>query len=1064
MCRHGNLIIRGSADYTTTKLRRRRHGCFNEDGAVNLYHDNALKLATTATGIDVTGTVVADGLTVENATGSATPVPSTITLSTTTSASDWSTTLPWAKLAFDSDDTSSAGPKTHASIETISEEAGGALSSLYLKTHDGTSLKARAAFAGNGDISFYEDTGTTAKLTWDASAESLNFADNAKAIFGAGSDLQIYHDGNHSYISDQGTGNLRVLAANFQVRNAADSAGMITAADGGAVYLFHDGDQKLVTTATGIDVTGDVVADGLTVAGAALVDIDVDTETAALTLKGSSFADGEQITLDFTRGSVVLGQLSVEVAGTGTAGIVRLGTASGSVNYDRLMIADNGDISFYEDTGTTPKFFWDASAESLGIGTSSPANALHIYGSQPLIRLEDTDSGGAYVNLSANTTTGSLIIDVDPNNVTSGSYFRVDTDNGERLSIDSTATVFNEPGNDVDFRIESDTRSSAFFLDGATGFIGLNTLTPDTAVDILGSIGNGPVYTASISGTTMTVTAVSSGTIEVGQLVFGANVETGTRIIATISGDGGEGTYVVSVAQDAASGTTYSSSNTYGTNILRITSSDTSVSAGQPDGMIQFYGSDISPPGVGVTSYIASINEDGTPDTALVFGTRSQTGDGIDANERVRITSTGNVGIGTRSPSTPLEIKKLSDATIRLNYGEITSNDAEDYYGGVEFYAEGSNFGRPDVSAYMRAIHTRAGTDHGNADAGLIFGTSTSTSNATAVERMRIQANTGYVGIGTDSPSQLLEVRGAAAKIRITDTDTSGTTGIEFVDSANTVDAEIEVGNSTQYFAIKTAGSEAMRIDSSGNVGIGTESPANYRLHVEGEDDLGAVYIHGGAGTSWGLEIGSHTQTTESDLVFTSNAVIGTQSSLSSVVEGTGYFAWCTGGTSHKTGTAGSTERVRIDADGLKFNGDTASTNALDDYEEGTWTPVIADATTGGNTGSATINYAMYTKVGRQVTVAATLTDIVRSTLTTSSVFHVRGLPFTSGTQQTTGSVRTDLITFQGGRTMVTPNVGPSDSWVTFLVSGSGLVDTPIDCGDLTSTTADMSFTITYFV
>ena len=39
---------------------------------------------------------------------------------------------------------------------------------------------------------------------------NLNLGDNDKAIFGAGSDLQIYHDGTHSYLSDQGTGNIKI--------------------------------------------------------------------------------------------------------------------------------------------------------------------------------------------------------------------------------------------------------------------------------------------------------------------------------------------------------------------------------------------------------------------------------------------------------------------------------------------------------------------------------------------------------------------------------------------------------------------------------------------------------------------------------------------------------------------------------------------------------------------------------------------------------------------------------------------------------------------------------------
>ena len=45
-------------------------------------------------------------------------------------------------------------------------------------------------------------------------------------------------------------------------------------------------------------------------------------------------------------------------------------------NLQRLRIEHNGDISFYEDTGTTAKFFWDASAEALGIGTTSPRRRI----------------------------------------------------------------------------------------------------------------------------------------------------------------------------------------------------------------------------------------------------------------------------------------------------------------------------------------------------------------------------------------------------------------------------------------------------------------------------------------------------------------------------------------------------------------------------------------------------------------------------------------------------------------------------------------------------------------
>jgi hypothetical protein len=64
-----------------------------------------------------------------------------------------------------------------------------------------------------------------------------------------------------------------------------------------------------------------------------------------------------------------------------------------STAVSRLGIAAGGDISFYEDTGTTPKFFWDASAESLGIGTSSPTSPLHIKSATDVnVRFDDSGS------------------------------------------------------------------------------------------------------------------------------------------------------------------------------------------------------------------------------------------------------------------------------------------------------------------------------------------------------------------------------------------------------------------------------------------------------------------------------------------------------------------------------------------------------------------------------------------------------------------------------------------------------------------------------------------------
>ena len=136
----------------------------------------------------------------------------------------------------------------------------------YLKTDgsgnlswgsDSTSDPSKMPLAGGtftGDVIF---TGDAANVTWDKSTDDLIFNDNAKAIFGTSSDgLEIYHDSNHSYLKDSGTGNLIIAGTQVNILNAAANESMIRAAENGTVQLYHDNVKTFQTNANGIDVYG----------------------------------------------------------------------------------------------------------------------------------------------------------------------------------------------------------------------------------------------------------------------------------------------------------------------------------------------------------------------------------------------------------------------------------------------------------------------------------------------------------------------------------------------------------------------------------------------------------------------------------------------------------------------------------------------------------------------------------------------------------------------------------------------------------------------------------------
>jgi len=220
-----------------------------------------------------------------------------------------------------------------------------------------------------GELKNAFDTGSGfVRITGDTMTGDLSFGDNDKAIFGAGSDLQIFHlsANNASYIQEQNaSASLNIDGTDVYIRSYPEGDNMIIAERDGAVTLHYDDSPKLATTSTGVDITGTLTSDSLTVDNAGTIQLTKNTSAYQDSLgivefhdeDGSASADAGKFQLQAFRGGDKDAP-DFKLIGSDSTGVLR----------DRIQVEGNGDISFYEDTGTTAKFFWDSSQESLGIG------------------------------------------------------------------------------------------------------------------------------------------------------------------------------------------------------------------------------------------------------------------------------------------------------------------------------------------------------------------------------------------------------------------------------------------------------------------------------------------------------------------------------------------------------------------------------------------------------------------------------------------------------------------------------------------------------------------------
>jgi hypothetical protein len=151
----------------------------------------------------------------------------------------------------------------------------------------GTSITSSAVELNYNDITTLGTVQASKTVTADSSL-IVKFPDNAKAVFGDSSDLQIYHDGTDSYINDAGTGNLRLAASQIDLLGGTDGAEtMATFVDNGAVTLYYDNASKFATTSTGVSVTGDVYATTFTSTGNAVIGGDLTVNGTTTTVNST---------------------------------------------------------------------------------------------------------------------------------------------------------------------------------------------------------------------------------------------------------------------------------------------------------------------------------------------------------------------------------------------------------------------------------------------------------------------------------------------------------------------------------------------------------------------------------------------------------------------------------------------------------------------------------------------------------------------------------------------------------------------------------------------------------
>jgi hypothetical protein len=369
----------------------------------------------------------------------------------------------------------------------------------------------------------------------------IALGDNDKATFGGSDDLQIYHDGTASYISDTGTGTLNITASgSIRLRGNDTDEFLARFNENGSNQFYYDNSEKLSTTATGIDISGTATMDGLTV-----------SSSGAQANLLSTNASEHYIYMKNTEGSAYIGQ---------DAGVLQFwsGGNTGGVGAEvALKIDGNNDISFFEDTGTTPKLFWDASAEYLSVGSTTGTFApINYIGSNGRLGINNGNTAGGtkIQSFAATNANGYLAFegwDKEYMRITSAGLLGLGTSSpsqdieilngttGAGIRLAATGTAYwdiERSASTGNLTFTDDAAGTVLTLDQTSGNVGIGTSSPQELLHLAATApvfrleGASRTYQQYVSGTNFFIRDVTAGLNRV-TLDASGNVAIGTTTV-----------------------------------------------------------------------------------------------------------------------------------------------------------------------------------------------------------------------------------------------------------------------------------------------------------------------------------------------------------------------------------------------------------------------------------------------------------------------------------------------------------------------------------------------------